>query len=169
MTFFKWAFLGAIILMANSISSAQEKFPLRSGEWQVTSPSAVPNQPPIVQLYCLNDDLWAKTLVRNHSCTITDYALTSAGASYHMSCSMKTFQMKGKVSIVFDGMTHMVGQGSFTMDTVKSGVSHSDSQTDYRWLSATCNPSTDVNLKVGNPNDLGEPAPKPVHRNHVDN
>jgi hypothetical protein len=154
--------------MATAVSSAQEKFPLRPGEWQVTSPSVVPNQPPIVQLYCLNDALWSKTLVKNHFCTITNYALWSGGASYNLSCSMKTFQMKGKVLITFDGMTHMIGQGSFTMDTVKSGVSQSNSQTDYRWMSATCNPNTDLNLKVGNPADL-QPAPHPVYRNHVDN
>jgi hypothetical protein len=37
-TFFKWAFLGLIVLMATAVSSAQTKFPLLSGEWTVTTP-----------------------------------------------------------------------------------------------------------------------------------
>jgi hypothetical protein len=64
-----------------------------------------------------------------------------------MSCTMHNFQMKGKVSLVFDGLTHMVGSGSFTMDSFKGGVTHSDTQTDYRWKGPTCDPKTDVNLK----------------------
>ncbi|MGA2634648.1 MAG: DUF3617 family protein [Terracidiphilus sp.] len=175
MTYFKWAFLGLIVLMATAISSAQQttaspvqqKFPLTPGEWIVTAPSTGQGQPPVVLSYCINDATWAKTIGRNHSCTITNYSTSSTGLSYNMSCTMNNFQMKGKVSMVFDGMTHMVGQGSFTMDSFKGGVTHSDTQTDYRWKGPTCDPNTDVNLKVGHPTD-SEPEPKPVYRNHVD-
>jgi hypothetical protein len=118
MTYFKWAFLGLIVLMATAISSAQQttaspvqqKFPLTPGEWIVTAPSTGQGQPPVVLSYCINDATWAKTIGRNHSCTITNYSTSSTGLSYNMSCTMNNFQMKGKVSMVFDGMTHMVGQ-----------------------------------------------------------
>ena len=165
--FFKFTFLGVIVLLATTVSSAQQKFPLTPGEWTLTGPNTAQGQPPVVLTYCLNDATWAKTLERNHSCNLTNYAATYTGITYNMSCSMNNFQMKGRVSIVFDGMTHMVGQGSFTMDSLKGGVTHSDTQTDYRWKGPTCDPNTDVNLKVGHPTDSG-PAPQPVYRNHVD-
>jgi len=176
MTYFKWAFLGLIVLMATAESSAQQamvppaqqKFPLTPGEWIVTAPGTAQGQPPVVLTYCMNDETWSKIIERNHSCTITNYAATSDGASYKMSCTMNNFQMKGKVSLVFDGMTHMVGQGSFTIHSFKGGLTHSDTQTDYRWKGPACNPNADVNLKVKSQSDV-EPAPKPVHRNHVDN
>ena len=166
-TSFKWAFLGVIVLLAATASSAQQKFPLTPGEWIVTGLGTAQGQPPVVLTYCMNDETWSKIIERNHSCTITNYAATSDGASYKMSCTMNNFQMKGKVSLVFDGMTHMVGQGSFTIDSFKGGVTHSDTQTDYRWKGPKCDPNTDVNLKVTHPTDSDQ-EPKPVHRNHVD-
>lgn len=129
----KCAFLGAVVLLATTVSSAQHKFPLTPGEWTVTTPNTAQGQPPVVLTYCLNDATWAKTLERNHSCTITNYSGSYTGISYNMSCNMHSFQMKGRVSLVFDGMTHMVGQGSFTMDSFKGGVTNSNIQTDYRW------------------------------------
>ncbi|MGP8268943.1 MAG: DUF3617 domain-containing protein [Terracidiphilus sp.] len=175
MAYFKWAFLGLIVLIATAISSAQQttappaqqKFLLTPGEWIVTAPSTAQGQPPVVLSYCLNDATWMKTLERNHSCRITNYSAMYTGITYNMSCTMNNFQMKGKVTLVFDGMTHMVGQGSFTMDSFKSGVTHSDTQTDYRWKSPTCDPKSDVNLKVGTQSS-SEPKPQPVHPNHVD-
>jgi len=161
MTFFKWAFLSVIVLIATTVSSAQQKFPLTPGEWTITAPSTTQGQPPIVLTYCLNDALWAKTLERNHSCTITNYFVTSAGASYNMSCNMHNFQMKGKVSLNFDGLTHMAAQGSFTMDSFKGGITHSDTQTDYRWKGPKCDPNTDVNLKVTHPADSDLPPATP--------
>ena len=147
MTFCKWALLGVIVLAATAVSSAQQKFPLRPGEWVVSTASTTPNQAPVVLSYCMNDELWTKALTKNPACSITNFSVTLTGASYNMSCSMKSFQMKGKVNIIFDGMTHMVGKGSFDMMTIKTGATHSDSQTDYRWKGPTCDPNTDVNLK----------------------
>ncbi len=148
MTFCKWALLCVIVFMATAVSSAQQKFPLRTGEWVVTTAGTTPGQAPVVIPYCLNDDLWSKALTRNPACTITNYSVTLTGAGYNMSCSMTTFKMKGNVSIVFDGMMHMVARGSFDMMSAKTGVTHSNTQTDYRWKGPTCDPNTDVNLKI---------------------
>ncbi len=146
MTFLKWTALGIIVLTASVVSSAQQHFPLRSGEWEATSPSAMPNQPPTVLLYCLNDQLWTKALTQNPSCSITQLSVTLTGASYLMNCPMKVFLMKGNVNLSFDGMTHMVGKGS--VDIIYNGkTTHYDSQTDYRWKGSTCDPNTDMNLK----------------------
>ena len=137
-----------IVFMATAVSSAQQKFPLRPGEWIVTTASTTPGQAPVVIPYCLNDDLWSKALTRNPACSITNYSVTLTGAGYNMSCSMSTFKMKGNVNIVFDGMTHMVAKGSFDMMSTKTGLTHSNTQTDYRWKGTACDPNTDVNLKI---------------------
>jgi hypothetical protein len=146
MIFLRNAALGAIALMATAGLSAQQKFPLHSGEWETTTPSSIANQPPTVLRYCLNDELWTKALTKLTSCSVTDLAVTPIGASYDLDCPMKTVQMKGKVVMRFDGMSHMTAKGSFDM-TMNGKVSHSESQTDYRWKGPTCNPNTDMNLK----------------------
>jgi hypothetical protein len=147
MTFLKGAALGAIALMATAGLSAQQKFPLRSGEWTATIPdTSGPNKAPFVMLYCLNDELWTKALAKMTSCSITHLDVTPIGASYDLDCPMKTVQMKGKVAMRFDGMSHMTAKGSFDM-TMNGKVSHTDSQTDYHWKGPTCNPTTDMNLK----------------------
>jgi Protein of unknown function (DUF3617) len=146
MTFQRLTALGAILFMATAVSSAQQKFPMRSGEWKSSTPSTIANQPPTVLLYCLNDELWAKALTQNPSCSITQLDVSLIGASYNMNCSMKTFQMKGKVNMSFDGTTHMISKGSFDL-TMNGKITHSESQTDYRWKGLPCNPDTDMNLK----------------------
>lgn len=146
MTSLKWTALCLIALMATTASSAQQKFPLRSGEWEATTSSSLPNQAPMVLPYCLNDELWTKALTQNPSCSITQFSVSLTGTSYFMDCPMKSFQMKGKVVMTFDGMSHMTAKGSFDM-TLKGKVTHSDSQTDYRFKGPTCNPNTDLNLK----------------------
>ena len=61
MTFSKWAAVGAITLMTTGFCSAQQKFPLRAGEWEMST-SAGPGQAPMVMPFCLNDELWVKAL-----------------------------------------------------------------------------------------------------------
>jgi hypothetical protein len=139
--------------MATAVSSAQQKFPLRTGEWAGTTPSTIPNQPPMVRLYCLNDDmndeLWTKALAKGTSCSVTQLNVSRTGANYVLDCPMKTVQMKDKVVMSFDGMTHMTSKSSSDM-TMNGKVSHSESQTDYRWKGPTCNPTADQNLKLSN-------------------
>jgi hypothetical protein len=70
MTFLKIAAVGAFALMTTAASSAQQKFPLRSGEWESTTPDPMNNHaPPMVMPFCLNDELWTKALNKNPSCT----------------------------------------------------------------------------------------------------
>ncbi|MGA9670904.1 MAG: hypothetical protein WBQ94_16970 [Terracidiphilus sp.] len=145
MTSLKWTIVCLLALMATAVSSAQQKFPLRSGEWATTTPSSIPNRPPTTLLYCLNDELWTKALTKMTSCSINQLNVTLTGASYILDCPMKAVQMKGKVVMSFDGMTHMISKGSFDM-TMDGKVTHSESQTDYRWKGSTCNPNADMNL-----------------------
>jgi hypothetical protein len=146
MTSLKWTALCLIALMATAVSSAQQKFPLRAGEWETSTSVAGSSDKPTELLYCLNDELWTKALTQNPSCSVTQLSVTLVGASYSMDCPMKAFQMKGKVAMSFDGMSHMTAKGSFDM-TVNGKVTHSESLSDYRWKGPTCNPNTDMNLK----------------------
>jgi len=147
MTFPKSALLGVVVLLAAPACSAQQKFPLRSGEWTATTPDPTgPNKTPYVMLFCLNDEMWTKALTQNPSCTISQFNITSGGGSYSLDCPAKSFQMKGSVKLTFDGMTHMISNGSFD-STVNGKTTHMDSTSDYRWKGPTCNPDADMNLK----------------------
>jgi hypothetical protein len=146
MTSLKLAIVAAFALIATNAALAQQKFPLRSGEWEASTPDPTgPNKPPIVMLYCLNDELWTKAL-NNPSCQLQQLNITSSGGSYNLDCTMKSFQMKGSVKLSFDGMTHLISKGSF--DTTSNGkTTHMDSTSEYRWKGPTCNPNADMNLK----------------------
>jgi hypothetical protein len=146
MTLLKAAPLGGLILAATAIASAQQNFPLRSGEWESTTSSGIPNQSPVVLPYCLNDELWTKALTQNPTCAVQRLTVSLTGISYNVDCSSKAFQMKGRVDMSFDGMTHMVGKGSFEM-TMNGKTNQIVSQSDYRWKGPTCDPSKDMNLK----------------------
>lgn len=143
----KWAALAIVIFMATAIAKAQQKFPMRAGEWTATMADPTPNQPPLVMLYCLNDELWTKALTQNPSCAITQLSVFSTGASYNLNCSSKSYEMKGKVDMVFDGKMHMTANGS--IDIAMNGkTTHSISQTDFRWKGPVCDPNADMNLRV---------------------
>ena len=146
MTFFKMTGLVAVVLMATSFCSAQQKFPLRSGEWEATVPAINAQDTATVLLYCLNDELWLKAFTQMPSCTIQNFNMTSKGASYTLDCNMSTYRMNGKVQMTFDGMEHMTANGSIDM-TMNGKTTHSTSITDYRWKNSTCSPN-DLNLKV---------------------
>jgi hypothetical protein len=64
-----------------------------------------------------------------------------------MDCTTKSFQLKGKVNVGFDGLTHMISKTS--IDTTANGTTtHADSQVDYRWKGPACDPNADMNLKI---------------------
>ena len=146
MTFSKSAFWGLIVLAATAVSSAQHKFPLRSGEWMVTTPDPTgPGKPPFVMPYCLNDETWARAF-SNRTCSLQNLSITPSGMSYNLECPASAFQMKGRGTVTFDGMTHMISKGSFD-STANGKTTHMDSTSDYRWKGPTCDPNADMNLK----------------------
>lgn len=145
MVFLKWTAFGVLALMATTVCAAQQKFPLRSGEWAATTPSPVAAQEPTVLLYCLNDEMWTKALTQDTLCTVTQLSVTSSGATYHMDCQMKVMQMKGNVEMRFDGMEHMTARGSIDL-TLNGKTTSSVTNTDYRWKNTSCSPS-DLNLR----------------------
>ena len=131
-----------IAMLAVASCSAQQKFPLRPGEWSATIND--PSMPPMTILYCLNDELWTKSLTQNSSCTISLLTVTSSGISYNMSCKMPSAQITGKVQMDFDGMQHMISKATINL-TMNGKTTQSTNQSDYRWKSATCSPA-DKNL-----------------------
>jgi len=146
MTFLKLAPLGVIVLMATAVASAQQKFPLQSGEWQATVSVPGPNGKPSVLLYCLNDETWDTALIHNPACSTQKLNITSGGASYVMDCQHGSVQTRGTVTITFDGKQHMITKDS--IDTITNGqTANKVYSVDYRWNGPTCNPSTDMNLK----------------------
>jgi hypothetical protein len=140
----RWAVLPVIAVTAGVACSAQQKFPLRPGEWVLTTP-AMPNDS---MLFCLNDEMWQKALTQNPVCTIQQLSVTPGSISYFMNCPAKSFQMKGKVTLTFDGMEHMTGKALF--DTTVNGKTTTAApySTDYRWKGSQCSPA-DVNMRAG--------------------
>jgi hypothetical protein len=146
MTFPKLASLALIVLAATGVSSAQQKFPLHSGEWTATTADPThPGGQPLTMPYCLNDETWTKSFV-NPTCKIQNFSSTLSGATMSVDCEGKAIQMKGHVDLSFDGMTHMTAKGS--MDSTANGkTTHMDNAVDYRWKGPNCDPNKDVNLK----------------------
>jgi hypothetical protein len=136
--------LCTLVLLGTANCMAQEKFPLRSGEWEAKmSADNMPNSN-MTMKYCLNDELWTRALTQNPDCKIGQFSVSASGATYTMDCSMESFQMKGKAELTFDGMEHMTGKGLFDM-TINGKTSSVVSRVDYRWKGATCSPD-DANL-----------------------
>lgn len=142
MTFLKYAMAGAIVILTAQLAAAQQKFPLRSGEWETTTTASGQSA---TLLYCLNDDLWTKSLTQDPSCKVSQLVVTSSGASYHLDCDMKVFQMKSNIVMTFDGKEHMTAKG-LTEITMNGKTTSTTSAVDYRWKSSTCSPN-DMNLR----------------------
>ena len=146
MTFLKYVAFGVTTLAAIQVCSAQDKFPLRSGEWEAKMSAPGSPSSSVSMLYCLNDALWQKSLTQDPQCSIQHLAITSSGGTYAIDCEMKAFQMKGKVDMTFDGMEHMIAKGHIDI-TMNGKTTRSSSVADYRWKGATCSPN-DANLKA---------------------
>jgi hypothetical protein len=136
----KWTAVGTIAFFAGASCSAQHKFPLRSGEWVMTTSDMGSTE----FLYCLNDAMWEKALTQNPICTVQQLNMTASGGSYFLNCPMKELQMKGSVTLTFDGTQHMTGKAVLDV-TVSGTTTKATSQMDYRWKSATCS-SADLNM-----------------------
>jgi hypothetical protein len=150
MTFSKGFLLCALAVIASASCSAQQKFPLRPGEWTSSTPDpSHPGGAPMTLLFCMNDETWTKALKGNPNCTMQQLSLTPLGGSYSLSCGGQSFQMKGMFRMVFEGTTRMITTGS--MDTTINGkTTHSEAKSDFHWKSPTCNPNVDMNLRSHN-------------------
>jgi hypothetical protein len=133
----------ALLLLLSSSAASAQHFPLKQGEWEGKTSAA--GQQPMTLLFCFNDEMWVKGLTQNPACSITQLSVTGSGASYNVNCPMKSVQMKGSVSLTFDGLTHMSGKGSFDT-TVNGNASHMDTQVDYVWKQSACSPN-DMNMR----------------------
>lgn len=147
MTSLKTPALFLLLLIASTVASAQQKFPLRPGEWTATVSSQTANAAqPVTMLFCMNDETWQKAISGNASCAMKNLNMTSAGASYSVDCSSKTAQMTGDFKVVFDGTTHMTTNGIINM-TFNGNAIHKSSTADFHWKGPACNPAADVNLR----------------------
>ncbi len=137
-----WVGLCVVVLTTGTLCSAQQKFPQRPGEWAMTSPE-MGSKP---MLFCLNDDEWQKALTQNKVCTIHDLNVSSSGVSYSVDCPGKSFQMKGRVTMTFDGKEHMIGTGQ--IDSLMNGkTTTTQTHQDFRWKNPECSPN-DLNLRA---------------------
>jgi hypothetical protein len=143
MTLRKFTVLGFVFLL--TMAASAQHFPLKQGEWEMTSTPTTPGQPPMTLLFCFSDAEWVKGLSQNPSCTIQNLSVTSADMSYNVDCPLRTMQMKGTVRLIFDGMTHMTGKSSLDF-TVNGKTTHTNPQTEYHWKQAECSPN-DMNLR----------------------
>jgi len=136
--------LAASVLVFDAAGVAQQGFPERPGDWEVTGKmDALPE--PIVQHFCFTSETWAKALTQNPTCKVQDISVTSKGIHYTLDCDRKTAQTKGTTDITFDGTEHMIGKSTIT--TTSGGKSRSSVVvTDYRWKGAACT-DADVNMK----------------------
>lgn len=138
------ALVGVAMAVCAVCPAQQQKFPLRTGEWEVSTMLTDAKEPLLLRI-CLNDELWTKALSQNPNCSIQDLNVTGKGVNYLMDCTMKTLQMKGKVELTFDGKEHMSGKASID-STMDGKISNSLTFVDYRWKAALCGPN-DVNVK----------------------
>ncbi len=86
-----------------------------------------------------------QALTQDTHCTVTQLSVTSSGATYHMDCQLKVFEMKGNVEMRFDGMDHMTAKASIDM-TLNGKTTSSVTNSDYRWKNASCSPN-DLNMR----------------------
>jgi len=139
------AVLAFLVFLAAATCPAQHKFPLRSGEWEASTPDPTGKGTPLVMRYCLNDQTWSKGIGQNPTCSISQFNSTAGGASYNVSCDAKTYQMNGKITLTFDGMQHMISKGVLTM-TMNGKAATINNQTDLHWKAPACSPN-DINIR----------------------
>ena len=145
LTRFWWVAAGILVFLAAGAGVAQQGFPERPGDWEVTGKTdALPK--PFVTHFCLTNETWARALTQVPDfCKLQDLSVTSKGIHCTLDCDLKTFQMKGPTDITFDGLEHMTGKSTITT-TAGGKTTTSVATTDYRWKGAACT-DADVNTK----------------------
>lgn len=140
-----WVLLAAAAA-ASATCQTEQKFPLRQGEWEVSTLLHGASQP-IVLHVCLNDTLWTKALSQTPDCSIQGLRVWAKGVNYSTQCPAKN--MKANVELTFDGKEHMTGKASIDA-TLNGTATAAVSLVDYRWKNAICGVD-DVNLMHANP------------------
>jgi hypothetical protein len=139
-------FVFASLLPSATSTWAQQKFPLRPGEWTMTTPNPSDPKNPFVLNFCLNDQTWGRALSQNPICTISNVKITAIGASYNLACNEKSLQMTGTGTWAFDGMEHIAVK-TVMMITTGGKTTPSTTTGDFRWKATACSPN-DVNLRA---------------------
>jgi len=67
-----WIVVAVLAFVAAGVGVAQQGFPERPGDWEVTTKTDAVPGPPIVQHFCLTSETWVKGLTQNPSCKIQD-------------------------------------------------------------------------------------------------
>jgi hypothetical protein len=137
-----WAAAGALALAAAGL--AQQRFPERPGDWEFTLKSDSLPEPTVVRM-CLTDETWAKALMQNPLCKISEVSVTSKIFHYKLDCVRRTGESHGDVEMTFDGPEHMIGRSTITT-TVGGKTTTMTMQLDYRWKGAVCT-DADVNMR----------------------
>jgi hypothetical protein len=138
------AAIGTAVLLPATASRAQQKFPLRQGEWIFTTPDPSNPNHPFTLNVCMNDVAWSRSISQSPSCTVSDLRVTSAGVTYNLDCNAKSMQMTVSGTWKFDGMEHIATKSITTM-TIGGKATTSTSQGDFRWKNPSCSPD-DANL-----------------------
>jgi hypothetical protein len=133
------------LLVPASTGWAQQKFPLRQGEWTATMPDPSSPSKPMTLNFCLNDQTWTRALNQNPICAISNLQISATGLSYNLTCSGKGMQMSGTGSFKFDGMEHMTSTAATTF-TVNGKPTTMNTTADYRWKQTECSPN-DMNMR----------------------
>jgi hypothetical protein len=130
---------GAVVL------PAQEKFPLKPGEWtRNLKVAGAPNGRVIP--YCLNDEYWMKAFNQSLGCTVKQLGATPAGMVLSVECQNAIRQVKGTVQLTYDGMEHMTEKSTFQL-TTNGNTNKVETVTDWRWKGPTCGPA-DINTRA---------------------
>jgi hypothetical protein len=135
----------ALILLPAAAGWAQQKFPLKHGEWTMTTPDPTDPSHPFVMNFCMNDEAWSRALSTKNTCTVANVNMTGSGLTYEVTCSSPRISMTGKGEWTFDGMEHIAAKSTMTM-TMNGNTKSVTSQGDFRWKASSCDPN-DVNLR----------------------
>jgi Protein of unknown function (DUF3617) len=125
--------------------SAQQKFPLKPGEWTMSTPDPTDPSHPVELNLCLTDATWASALSKSASCVVSNLKTTASGLSYSFACTGKQMQISGSGTWTYDGMEHIIAKATSTM-TMGGKTMTSTSPGDYRWKASACSPN-DMNLR----------------------
>src|SRR5208283_4982343 len=137
-----WVAIGVLALAAAGL--AQQRFPGRPGDWELTVKSDSSSEPVVVR-QCLTDETWAKALKHDPLCKVQEISVTSKNLRYKVDCETRSGKIQGDIVLTLDGTAHMIGKSTMTT-TAQGKTTTMAMQLDYRWKGATCS-DVDLNIK----------------------